>query len=463
MTSFGSTALAILILLTISTPTLAGGPFDTFQVVFEGVEPFTDYDPWMADVWGYEAGGRAYALACQGNALRVVDVTDPTQPFTASLVPATGIDLKEVQTYGHYAYCVNQSGKVQVIDLSVPTAAVTVGPIGNFTGSHNLFVERNRGLLFVCGHRNIEGFQVYDLNANPVSPPMVGVYGNDYCHDINVRGGLLLLCAIADGYFELVDVSNLSNIHRISTFTHPGPLGPHSGWISPDFQYVLTCDEQPGGHLIAWDISNQAVPVPVASYESGSGASVHNIQVQGDYAYLSYYSEGVRILNVSDPPNLYEVGHIDSPLFDDNHCFQHDVYKGVWGVYPLTTAGNFYFGNMCGGGLYVARFVGEAIGVPGHEAPVPAGTRLLPNAPNPFVFNTSIRYALAQPGDVQLRILDPAGRVVVNLAGGVRPAGEHRVRWDGRDANGRPVPAGVYWVELASPGHTDAARLVRVR
>ncbi|HWN82217.1 MAG TPA: choice-of-anchor B family protein, partial [Candidatus Udaeobacter sp.] len=373
MISHRSTALATA-LLCMATHSLLAGPYQTLNVEVQGVEPFTNQDPWMADVWGYEANGRAYALACQGNALRVVDVTDPTQPFTASFVPSIGTDLKEAKTFGHYAYCVNQNGKLQVIDLAVPTAAVTVGQIGDFAGSHNCFVDE-RGLLYICGHRNIEGFQVYDLNVNPVSPPMVGVYGNDYCHDITVRNGLLVLCAIADGYFELVDVSNLANIHRISTFTHPGPLGPHSAWLSSDLHWVFTGDEAVGGHLIAWDISNRLAPVPVAEYESGTGQSVHNLLLKGNLLYVSYYAQGVRVLDVSNPPTMFEVGYVDSPLFDDNHCFASQVYRGVWGVYPLTTAGNFYFGNMCGGGLYVARFLGQTTGVSESGTPAAGRTR----------------------------------------------------------------------------------------
>jgi hypothetical protein len=112
-----SAAFAALSVLFLPGIAPAAGPFDTFQVTLEGVLPFTDQDPWMADVWGYELDARAFALACQGNALRVVDVTNPAQPFTASLVPAIGVDLKDAKTFGHHAYCVNQNGKLQVVDL----------------------------------------------------------------------------------------------------------------------------------------------------------------------------------------------------------------------------------------------------------------------------------------------------------------------------------------------------------
>jgi choice-of-anchor B domain-containing protein len=450
----------------LSSSASLAGPYETWNVELEGVLPFSDFDPWVADVWGYDANGRAYALVCQGNALRVVDVTDPALPVTASLVPSIGIDLKDVQTYGTYAYCVNQNGRMQVVDLSDPYLAFTAGLIGDFAGSHNCFIERQRGLLFICGHRNIEGFQVYDLNVDPVNPPLVGRYGNDYCHDVHVRGGLALVCAVADDYFELVDVSDLGNMQRISTFTHPPPVAPHSGWFTADLTHVLTADEETDGHLIAWNITNPAAPTPVGSFQSGTNTSIHDVHIVGDRAYLSYFSQGVRVLDVSDPTNMIEIGYIDSPLFDENACFEHEVFRGVWGVYPHTTAGNFYFGNMCGGGVYVARFIPPLVSVADPEAVGAAdgpAIAALPGAPNPFTHSTAVPFVLDREAVIRARVLDLAGRVVSDLGSGWRSPGRHLVRWDGLGQSGAPAPAGVYWIQLEGAGTTATRRVVRSR
>jgi choice-of-anchor B domain-containing protein len=443
----------------------AAGPYDTWNVELQGVLPFSDFDPWVADVWGYETDGRAFALICQGNALRVVELTDPTTPVTASLVPSIGVDLKDVQTYGDYAYCVNQNGRMQVVDLRDPYLAFTAGLIGDFAGAHNCFIERQRGLLFVCGHRNIEGFQVYDLNVDPVNPPLVGRYGNDYCHDVHVRGGLAVVCAVADDYFELVDVSDLGNMQRISTFTHPAPVAPHSAWFTQDMSHVLTADEDVDGHLIAWSIVNPAQPLPVGTFQSGTNTSIHDVHVVGERAYLSYFSQGVRVLDVSDPTNMIEIGYIDSPLFDEDSCFPGPVFRGVWGVYPHTTAGNFYFGNMCGGGVYVARFTPPLVGVdnPSAAGPAIAVLTVLPGAPNPFTQSTAVPFVLDREAMVHARVLDFAGRVVSDLGSEMRKRGRHVVRWNGLGGRGVPAPAGVYWIQLEGAGATAARRVVRSR
>ena len=62
------------------------------------------------------------------------------------------------------------------------------------------------------------------------------------------------------------------------------------------------------------------------------------------------------------------------------------------------------------------------------------------------------------PTDVAL--LDVAGRQVASLAGGTMPAGEQQVIWNGRDADGRTVPAGLYFLRLRSGGAESQFKLI---
>jgi hypothetical protein len=95
-------------------------------------------------------------------------------------------------------------------------------------------------------------------------------------------------------------------------------------------------------------------------------------------------------------------------------------------------------------------------------AAVAAIVALAPSAPNPFGAATRIRFSTARPADVRLRIVDVAGRDVVTLVDARFGPGGHSVRWDGRDAAGRAVPAGVHVQVLAADGARLARRVVRV-
>ena len=77
-------------------------------------------------------------------------------------------------------------------------------------------------------------------------------------------------------------------------------------------------------------------------------------------------------------------------------------------------------------------------------------TRLMPNVPNPFNPQTEIRFELERPQQVRVSIYDVTGRLVKILADGQLAGGPHVRIWQGRDATGRQVPSGAYYVRLVT-------------
>jgi hypothetical protein len=82
---------------------------------------------------------------------------------------------------------------------------------------------------------------------------------------------------------------------------------------------------------------------------------------------------------------------------------------------------------------------------------VPGVTFLAQSAPNPSAASTTIAFGLPRPGTITLDVFDPRGRLVKRLAQGPHGAGVHRTSWDGRDASGTRVSAGVYFYRLITP------------
>jgi flagellar hook assembly protein FlgD len=74
-----------------------------------------------------------------------------------------------------------------------------------------------------------------------------------------------------------------------------------------------------------------------------------------------------------------------------------------------------------------------------------------------------VRFALAQPAQVDVRVFDAQGRPVATLEHGFLDAGEHAVVWDGRSDAGAQEPSGIYYVRASAAGATDSAMLIRVR
>ncbi|GIV59480.1 MAG: hypothetical protein KatS3mg043_0569 [Rhodothermaceae bacterium] len=79
---------------------------------------------------------------------------------------------------------------------------------------------------------------------------------------------------------------------------------------------------------------------------------------------------------------------------------------------------------------------------------LPDRPRLHPAHPNPFRTTTTFRLELPHPQPVTLHVYNVLGARVATLHDGPAEAGTHTLRWDGRDATGRPLGAGLYVYEL---------------
>ena len=96
-----------------------------------------------------------------------------------------------------------------------------------------------------------------------------------------------------------------------------------------------------------------------------------------------------------------------------------------------------------------------------HE--IPQRFALHENRPNPFNPSTTIAYDLPRASRVSVTVYDVRGREVVTLVSGSKPAGEHRVAWDGRDAQRQPVASGVYFCRLAAEGFVQTKKMVLLK
>jgi hypothetical protein len=90
----------------------------------------------------------------------------------------------------------------------------------------------------------------------------------------------------------------------------------------------------------------------------------------------------------------------------------------------------------------------DLTGTGAEDGPLYLSFALRQNAPNPFRDGTAIAFQLPQPERARLEIFDVAGRKVATVLERELPAGAHRVVWDGRDAAGNEVSAGIYFYRL---------------
>ncbi len=91
-----------------------------------------------------------------------------------------------------------------------------------------------------------------------------------------------------------------------------------------------------------------------------------------------------------------------------------------------------------------------------------ARATLSPAWPAPSRGGVNLTLDLVAASVVDVGVFDLAGRRVATLSAGERRAGSHRLRWDGRDLEGRAL-AGVFFVRAIGPGVSIARRAVLIR
>lgn len=406
-----------------------------------------------SDVWGYTASdGTEYAIMGILTGVAVVRIPDMT--VIQTIAGPTNSDCyyhRDIKTYQDYAYIVAENTGtnqgIQILDLSTLPDSVRV--VGSYTTpsdtrSHNLSIDTATGYMYVC-KQNYSGFRVISL-ANPESPVDVGFAATPDIHDVYARNDTVYVSEGWNGTFSIYDASNKTSPGLIARLTVPSAGYAHNAWTTVDGQYMLTTEETSSKTMKVWDVSDPLSINQVGSWLGGNSLA-HNVQVEGDFAFVSHYSYGISALDISNPASPIEVAHYDTYPASDATAFW-----GCWGVYPHTSTGYVYTSDI-EGKLTVLRFDNVTDVTGAGDASVPQVAAALMNAPNPFNPRTVISFTLQQPALVNVTIFDSAGRVVRTLVRGQSaPAGSSSHEWNGLDDAGRPIASGKYYYRLSAGG-----------
>lgn len=90
-------------------------------------------------------------------------------------------------------------------------------------------------------------------------------------------------------------------------------------------------------------------------------------------------------------------------------------------------------------------------------------TRILACSPSPFSRSTTIEFEVGLQAAVDVSVCDVSGRHLRNLASGQFAPGRHYAVWDGTDADGRQVAAGVYFLRLRTAGEAHSRPVILIR
>ena len=357
---------------------LAAGQFPCSGVDMLGFVPGAEMGfSFVNDMWGWTDPdtGRDYALVSGTEGMSVVDVTDPKRPVIMGLLPSDSDDprfpfWRDIKVYGNHAYVgsEHEDHGVQVFDLTdvrgaepgTTFAAATVyrGAAGDITQSHNLAINEETASLYVVGSDdcNRGGLHMVDI-SDPENPTFAGCYSEQgYIHDtqcVIYRGPDAdhqgrEICfnsgAVFDGtpYLNtlgIVDVTDKANPVTIAITEYPNDGYSHQGWLTPDHTAFLHNDELDeafgqvdGTTTRIFDVTDLDNPVLTSTVDHGTTAIGHNAYTEGLYAYVSNYTSGLRVFDISltGEGELPEVAFFDVYPENENTSFE----GGTWSNYP---------------------------------------------------------------------------------------------------------------------------------
>jgi len=137
----------------------------------------------------------------------------------------------------------------------------------------------------------------------------------------------------------------------------------------------------------------------------------------------------------------------DSPCIDAGWPDLSDsLLDCAWGLGTLRSDIGAY-----GGG-------GNITGIGDEREDIPSIPFLISNYPNPFNAQTTIRFYLPKPAQVELTIFDILGRRIEGLIDGDLEAGPHRIIWDAGE-----WPSGLYFYVLNSGGRILAGKMTLLK
>ncbi len=323
---------------------------------------------YTAGCWGWTdtASGREYALLGNYAGTAIVEITDVGNIVERDFIPGAASQWREIMTHDHYAYVVSEGGGgTQIIDLSyLPDSVHLVRSFIYTSGAKSTnrahTVHTRDGYLYLngCAQWSPGGILIFDL-ADPENPLFTGEYAGNYIHDSFVRNDTIFAAAIYGVGVDIIDVTDKYSPQYLYTISY-ADAGTHNTATTTDGRYALTTDEinPTTKTLKIWDLSSPPFFPKVAEYIGSPTAIVHNVFVKNTLAIMSYYTAGIRIVDISDPENPVEVGGYDTRPSDESSS-----YTGAWSVYPFFPSGKIVIGDM-GNGMYVVDMNTSAPRVP---------------------------------------------------------------------------------------------------
>jgi hypothetical protein len=283
-----------------------------------------------------------YAYCAAGYAgLDIIDIGNASLPKKTGNYNTPGRATK-VFVMGNYAYVADSREGLQVIDVSNPYSPTLAGYYNReWWNAEAVYVKGKYAYVT----SEFEGLDIIDI-SNPSSPTPVGSY--DIYENWNYEGIQNVVgVAVSNNYAYITLERILSwgdkypvytgemHIIDISVPSSPQFAGmygnlniPMAIQVKGNFAYIGDGSEG----LVVLDITNPSNPSLVGNHDS---RGIRDLAIDGNYAYLARYNDGLRVIDISTPASPTTKGDFDTPgnaegvYVSGNYAYCADQNKGL--------------------------------------------------------------------------------------------------------------------------------------
>ncbi len=304
-------------------------------------------DIWAADgiVFAPHDSGRIEVLdAATGAPLAVIDAR-AVQGGT----PPGPLSVTDVKARDGLLYAATAGAGLLIFDVRAPSAPQLVGQYivwvapqspENFVDVHNIFMSPGGEIVYAINQSHPQSdLRLIDV-SDPASPREAGRFVIptartllEGAHDVNVvefdERLIAFLSALRSGLL-ILEVTDPAAIRMLGSIAWEG-IFSHSGWPfrAGDRLYYAHAEEGFDRGMTVLDVTDLSAPRAVSRFVTRAGISVHNVEVVEGFAYLSYYIDGLRVLDLRDPANPRELGRFDTVPANE----ERGIAQGAWGVH----------------------------------------------------------------------------------------------------------------------------------
>ncbi len=276
--------------------------------------PVAGFNVAVLDSIAYVAGPRG---------LSMFDIANPATPLVIGHYPGSFNDVRVVKQGAMIAAIVAPlaSNETKIINVSAPTAPRFLSTITEFSHSVQVVSTGAATRLYFANYTN--EVPVYDI-TNIAAPVRLGAVkisslADGGVHDLTVAGDMLLVNNTRAGFFA-VDVSAglaapVDKGQIRTSYSHASAVGTTSTGRS----VILHGDEgmsPPDGgaflRILEGDPASSNYMKEIGRYQSRREVGVHNIEMHGDLVYMSYYQDGIRVVDIATPEAPREVAHFNT-------------------------------------------------------------------------------------------------------------------------------------------------------